>query len=558
MKTCDKRSLDMILKHKEYFDSRLVEIASNAESTIKNLQATLDILKADNHTLSNDLRLTRLTLKSKDKEIEKIRSFAKKKADENDDLLERLNRLEEEIKKSQKEIEEKSRQVDELVKKNNEFYEKLNRKIKRLESSNSTNSNMSTSFDVLSHTKAKACANTRKKSTLKRGGQKGHRVHRSALSDKADEIIIRHVIQAPKGAVKSVDRNGKSYYVTQEVDLILKNKIIETRYYISNDAEQLSESVMERYAINCVSYAPHFKAVAVYLNQKGTIPYQRLSDMVYEISDGGIELKPSTIVKWNNEVHEKSLEARKNILRGILDHDIVHVDETGMKINGKMNWMHTITNENGSYFVVTEKRGDEECGPIVLLSDYEKIVVHDHFKSYQKLEKCKHAECNAHIERYMKCGIEVDKNKECEQMLALLREMLGRKIELIEEGKEGMEKGEIAKYEEKYMEIARRGLENYYKTHKKYEKKYEPEYVPTFKRMIAYKEDHLRFIKDFRVPYTNNAAERQCRVVKTKKKISGQFVSRNGAESYADVLTILQTSKMRKQNTLANLENIFS
>ena len=158
MKTCDKRTLETILKHKEYFDCRLVEIASNAQTAIKKLQDSLDILKKENRALSSDLTRAKLNLKSRNEEIERIRSFAKKKSEENDDLLERLNRLEEEIKKSRKEIEEKSKQVDELVRKNNEFYEKLNRKIRRLESSNSTNSNMSTSFDVLSHTKSKANA----------------------------------------------------------------------------------------------------------------------------------------------------------------------------------------------------------------------------------------------------------------------------------------------------------------------------------------------------------------------------------------------------------------
>ena len=75
--------------------------------------------------------------------------------------------------------------------------------------------------------------------------------------------------------------------------------------------------------------------------------------------------------------------------------------------------------------------------------------------------------------------------------------------------------------------------------------------------MIEYKEDHLRFIKDFKVPYTNNAAERQCRVVKTKKKTSGHFVSETGLESYTDVLTIVQTAKIRHENALENLEKVF-
>ena len=338
----------------------------------------------------------------------------------------------------------------------------------------------------------------------------------------------------------------------------MKSKITETRYYIVEDGVHLDESYMKKYAINGVTYAPHFKATAVYLNQKGTIPYQRLSEMISEISNGEVLLRPSTIVKWNNEMHEKSLSARKEILSAILEKELIHVDETGMKVNTKINWMHTISNANGSYFVITKSRGDKECGPISLLREYEGILMHDHFKSYQSLQKCNHAECNAHIERYLKCGIEVDNNEECREMLELLHKMLSRKNELLEKGKLKMEESEINDFEEKYLEIANRGIKKYYDIHKNYEKKYEPEYIPTFKRMIEFKEEHLRFIKDFRVPYTNNAAERQCRVVKNKKKISGQFVSIAGAEAYADALTIMQTSKIRKQNTLTNLENIFS
>lgn len=558
MKTHEKRTLNMIIKHKSHFDNRLIEIASTAQSIIQELKSNVELLKKENRQLSTSLKSAQLRLISKEKELEGIRNFSKKKSEENDELREYLKYLEEKMKKEEKEIEEQKKQIEELIKRNNELYEKIERKIKRLESSNSTNSNMPTSFDVLSHTVSKANANTRQKSGLKRGGQKGHALHKSRLSESVDEIIIVNVDKAPTGAIESKDENGNTYYATQEVDLVLKNKITETRYYVVEGGIHLDESHMNKYAINCVTYAPHFKATAVYLNQKGTIPYQRLCEMMNEISDGEITLKPSTIVKWNNEVHENSLPARKEILSSILGKEIVHVDETGMKVNTKMNWMHTLTNDNGSYFVITKSRGDKKCGPIALLCEYEGIVVHDHFKPYQLLQKCIHAECNAHIDRYLKSGIEVDNNKECEEMLELLHEMLARKIELIENGMDKMEESEIARFEERYLEIANQGLKKYYDTHRNYEKKYEPEFVPTFKRMIEFKEDHLRFIKDFRVPYTNNAAERQCRVIKNKKKISGHFVSTAGAEAYADVLTIMQTSKIRKQNTLTNLENIFS
>ena len=558
MKKSDKNTFDVILKHKHYFDERLIEFVVKAEQIISSLKIDVADLKKQNLSLRHDLSLANNRIKSKEKEVQRIRNISESKSNEIDELMERLKRLEEEMKKDRKIIEEKTKQVDDLIKKNDELTKKINRKIKKLQSSNSTNSNMPTSFDVLSHTKVKANANTRRKSNLKRGGQEGHTVHRSELFNNVDEILIINVKKAPKGAIKRKDDDGKTYYVTQEIDLVLKSKITETRYYVHEEGITLNENIMRKYAINCVTYAPHFKSSIIYLNQKGTIPLQRLCDITSEISNGEINLKPSTIVKWNNEFHYRSHNAREEILESILADERLHVDETGMKIYGKTAWFHVITNDKGSYFVVTNKRGDDEKGPIALLAEYEGTAIHDHFKKYSKLKKCKHAECNAHIERYLKCGIDVDQNEECRQMLELLHKMLSRKIELLQNGIDKIDEEELKNFEEEYLAIARKGIKNYYDENPNIEKKYEPEFIPTFKRMIEYKEDHLRFLKDFRVPYTNNAAERQCRIVKAKKKASGQFVSFEGAQAYADILTIMQTSKARNENTLANIENIFS
>ena len=71
--------------------------------------------------------------------------------------------------------------------------------------------------------------------------------------------------------------------------------------------------------------------------------------------------------------------------------------------------------------------------------------MHDHFQPYQRLIGCQHAECNAHIERYLKSGMEFDKSEECEKMLNLLREAKKRKEELMAEGHEKMDQEEIDK-----------------------------------------------------------------------------------------------------------------
>ena len=111
-------------------------------------------------------------------------------------------------------------------------------------------------------------------------------------------------------------------------------------------------------------------------------------------------------------------------------------------------------------------------------------------------------------------------------------------------------------YKKKIVEIADTEIEKYEKECSN--DKYKPDYVNLLKRISKYVDEHLRFIEDFDIPYTNNAAERQCRAIKTKKNVSGQFVSIKNAQNYADIMTIIQTSKLRQQNVLESIEKIMS
>ncbi|WP_270640196.1 IS66 family transposase [Longibaculum muris] len=393
----------------------------------------------------------------------------------------------------------------------------------------------------------------------KRGGQKNHKLHKSHITADVDDIICKRVVQAPRSAqaVKDED-NHILYYVTHEVDLIMESKIIEIRYYISEDGEVLDDRTMKKYAINPLTYTHHFKASVVYLNQRGTIPFQRLSEMMNDISRGTIQLQPSTISKRCQECHEKSRGTLEGILDDILYGYVVHVDETGARISGDNHWMHVITNEMGAYFICAEDRGDKSDGTITLLDMYTGVVVHDHFKTYQNLLMCKHAECNAHIDRYLKSGIDFERSEDCQQLFDLMHEMLHRKHTLIDEGKTFMETKEIRDYGKRYEDILKEGLEKYNEANPGISKKAEAEYIKTFRRMLEYKEDHLRFMKDFTIPYTNNKAEKMCRVVKVHKNISHQFVTMRGGKAYASITSIFQTANIRKENALEKLEEIFS
>lgn len=121
-----------------------------------------------------------------------------------------------------------------------------------------------------------------------------------------------------------------------------------------------------------------------------------------------------------------------------------------------------------------------------------------------------------------------------------------------------MEAKEIGDFEEGYVNIIEKAMKEYSENNPNRGTRDEAEYIKTFRRMLKYKEDHLRFIKDFRVPYTNNLAERKCRTVKGKKNASGQFVTERGGKAYAGLLSILETSRQNKKNGLEELEQMFT
>lgn len=135
-------------------------------------------------------------------------------------------------------------------------------------------------------------------------------------------------------------------------------------------------------------------------------------------------------------------------------------------------------------------------------------------------------------------------------MLDLLHEMRERKAECIKAGMDRLTQSELVLFTERFKTICQKGMARWEEEVKKCPAKeaYTPDYYRTFRRMLATPEDYLRFITDFSVPFGNNAAERQMMAVKSRKKVSRQFVTEKGAGNYSDYLTLQQTAKLSGSN----------
>ena len=131
-----------------------------------------------------------------------------------------------------------------------------------------------------------------------------------------------------------------------------------------------------------------------------------------------------------------------------------------------------------TYYIITDKRGDTSKGPLALLDGFKGILVHDHFKPYYKyLEDITHAECNAHILRYLQAGVDFYNNPSCAAMINLLKSSLQRKEELMKEGNHSMPKEERNNIRCRYRQIIEKELTDYKDKNPNMPKKYIPDYI---------------------------------------------------------------------------------
>ena len=561
MKLEGRLTPERYLANKEYFDSGLIAALENQQEQNEKLRYRISIYEA---SLAKEKHArTALTLKIKDLKAKIYNLAHKDKASKED-----IGHLQDELKKIQETIDDelgsRDKQIEEMleyIKKLEKENEELRRKERKHNFSDTTNTNNPTGtyrFDDAVKDKKRKPVNSRKSTGRKRGGQPGHQSTRVTVQDQCDHVIEIHVREVPKGAQPVYDENGSiRYYCVQVKDAKFVTEVNEYHFIPDDNGIELKAETMIRFKINPVVYSNHLKSQVLYLQSKGVVSLNRLCTILNELSLGELNITEGTVVNWMKEFNEKSAEYRAYVLDQILESWLVHVDETGYKLNGKQAWIHVLCTEMYAYFIMTEKRKDTEKGPLKLLEDFLNILMHDHYKSYYDL-KCFHAECNAHILRYLQAGVDFDEITECLEMIEFLRKALKRKDELIASGIREMSEDEYAEMEKEYLGIIERTLEKYESQYKDVPAKYIPDAIKTLRRMKEYVNEHLLFLKDFDVEFTNNDAERQCRVVKAHKKISGQCYSLDTAEYLTSLLTVIQTANLQGINTLNLMKEIMS
>jgi transposase len=305
--------------------------------------------------------------------------------------------------------------------------------------------------------------------------------------------------------------------------------------------------------ISAAQYGPRVRAVSVYLNVQQLIPEDRVAQAMADLF-GAATLCPDSVVAWGKRKAEEFEAVAARIAALVAQAAVRHLDETGFRVAGKGQWLHTASTAALTSYRVSAKRGDLPKG------FRGGVIVHDHFKPYYTMPGgVRHALCNAHHLRELKALIDIDKEQWAWQMRDLLVEANGAVQGAIIEGAAALPTPVLRTLIKRYNAIVRRGLafhRNQPPLARQIGARGRAPHRPGHNLLIRlhkFKRDVLRFLYDFAVPFTNNEGERDLRMMKVKMKISGSFQTMAGARTFARIRTVISTARKQGWNILQTL-----
>ena len=312
-----------------------------------------------------------------------------------------------------------------------------------------------------------------------------------------------------------------------------------------------------------VCYGPEVKRVAVYFMAYQLIPALRVCEIFRDLH--GLKISEGSLHRFAVQASQRLKSWENKIRRTLISSPVLHFDETGIRSQGKTQWVHVTGSEKATLYVLHEKRGLEAIEEIGILAEFKGIAVHDGYSAYWRFNSSgpSHALCNAHHLRELTFIEEAENEiwatrmKEC--LLDAWRHWRRRK-----------EKGRLPtqtylrRIECRYLSILRQGYRAYGEHLPKHphpprsgaQQKRDSGHN-LLRRLHFYQHETLAFLSHPLVPFTNNRAEQDLRMTKVKQKISGCFRSFGGAKAFFRVRSFISTHQKQGLNPFEALGRVF-
>lgn len=294
-----------------------------------------------------------------------------------------------------------------------------------------------------------------------------------------------------------------------------------------------------------VQYGKNLQAMVVAFNTIGAVSINRTHEILSSVFN--IPLATGTIKNMVTRCAESLKDTYERIRLTMTALGLIHCDETGSRVDGKTCWVHVASDQDYTYLTINQKRGQAGMDAADVLPHARGIIVHDCWGSYWKYQDVTHAICCAHLLRELNGVIDIHPEQTwAAKFKKLLLDMKKVRDKALLSDKDEVSYYHRHKFDMEYDAILKTAYEENPISEtpaKKRGRKKKGKVLNLICRLDNYKESVCLFIKNLCVPFDNNQAERDLRMVKVKTKVSGCFRSEEGAQEYLTIMSYIGSAR---------------
>lgn len=436
------------------------------------------------------------------------------------------------------------REENAALRKENQLLRNDNERMKRILNNDSTNSSTPPSTEQPG--KAPNTYNSRKTTKNKIGAQPGHKGKHLSKADVEQKIrdgVFRH-------RLKEIGTQGREYITRYCLDLEVETVATEIRIYADENGKF---QIPQEYKAD-VFYGDNIKAAAAFLYSEGVVANDRIATFINSLSGDILSVSTGSIYEFCDRFGEKCSKIRPVLENMLLNSKVIRTDGTTITTNGKQTYIRNASTEDCVLYYSCGKKNLETLEKIKALKEYTGTLVHDHETSLYHFGT-RHGECNVHLSRYLQKNTEETGNLWSNSLKQFLTGMDHARNELIQKGITSFTDEQLARYEGRYDRLVAEGREANQKTSGRLAKREEKKLL---NRLEKYKANHLLFLHDFKVPFSNNMSEKDLRICKNREKMAGGFRTEKGRQMYCDIISYIETVKRKKRNVFESIKSLMN
>ena len=397
----------------------------------------------------------------------------------------------------------------------------------------------------------------RKKSGKKPGAQEGHPGKTLMFSPCPDEVIVHAVERCEQCQADLAHVPPIMVERRQVVDVPPARLVVQEHHSEQKQCPQCQQITIAAFPPEVrapVQYGPTIAAMAVYLVQQQLLPLARACEVMEDLLS--VSMSEGTLCDLIMRCATNLAAVEQQIKEALIASAVIHQDETGLYVAGHRHWLHVTCTPTLTHYAVHASRGRTALDAIGILPRFAGTSVHDGWRSYF-LYACLHALCLVHLLRELTFLAEEQDLAWAADLKALVLDMKAATDEARKLGLATLHPLEVEDWQAQFVALVAHADATTPTAQAPPGAKGRAKQSAArnlLDRLIDNQEAVLAFLHRLVVPFDNNQAERDIRMVKVQQKVSGSFRSAAGATAFCRIRGYLSTVRKQGGNLLASLE----